>query len=34
MDDHLQEPWHAKPTEDVLGILKTSEDGLSDAEAE
>lgn len=34
MDDHLQEPWHAKPTEDVLEILKTSEDGLSDAEAE
>ncbi|WP_334196601.1 cation-transporting P-type ATPase, partial [Muricomes intestini] len=26
--------WHAKPTKDVLGIFKTSEEGLSDAEAE
>jgi Ca2+-transporting ATPase len=34
MDDHLPKPWHAKTTEDVQAMLKTSEDGLSDTEAE
>lgn len=34
MDDHLRMPWHAKSLEDVQVTLKTSENGLSDAEAE
>jgi Ca2+-transporting ATPase len=33
MDDHLRRPWHAKTLEDVQLELKTSENGLSDAEA-
>ena len=34
MDDDLHKPWHAKSAEDVLKKLQTSEEGLSDAEAE
>ena len=34
MDNHKQMPWHAMDPEQICKILNTSEDGLSDAEAE
>ena len=34
MDDHLRTPWHAQTLDEVQATLNTSEDGLSDAEAE
>ncbi|SEU25070.1 Ca2+-transporting ATPase [Lacrimispora sphenoides] len=33
MDNHRQVPWHTKKLEEVYGVLHTSEEGLSDAEA-
>lgn len=33
MDDHPGRPWHAMSQEEVLVELRTSERGLSDAEA-
>lgn len=33
MDNHRRMPWHSKQVTDVCEILKTSEKGLSDAEA-
>lgn len=34
MDDHIPTPWHAQPLEEVYKELETSQEGLSDAEAE
>lgn len=34
MDSHSKQPWHARPLEDAFTALNTSEDGLSDAEAD
>ena len=33
MDNHKRMPWHAKPVQEVFQMTKTSEQGLSDAEA-
>lgn len=33
MDNHRQRPWHAQPLKNVLKEFRTSEEGLSDAEA-
>ena len=34
MDDHKQVPWHASQLSHVYEVLETSEEGLSDAEAD
>lgn len=34
MDHHKPKPWHSQTPEEVYGELQTSEDGLSDAEAD
>ena len=33
MDHHKQKPWHTQPLTEVYQTLRTSEEGLSDAEA-
>lgn len=33
MDDHRRTPWHCQPVQEVYEALRTSGEGLSDAEA-
>lgn len=34
MDNHKRRPWHSQSAEQVLKEMKTTQEGLSDAEAE